>query len=383
MKRKLWGLWAALLGALLLFGACSAGHSAQYLLFGFGGAAVPGAAVTLREPAYVDYTVARYSYRDLSPVQQQAYRIVYNAVASQPERIVLPLLTEEQLSQVMTALKFENPHVLCMDTHYSYCAAGSACYVFPEYKDGVSGVEERTEKLMQAAKRILAAAPLGDPCSLELYLHDAVCSGCVYGDSPWADTAYGALVEGRAECGGYTAAAKLLFDMAGLESAVVSGKVRAGEGEDRHLWNAVSLNGAWYYTDLTWDDPVGSAPRHDYFNVSEAELAKTHFGYSAPAALRVTGGSDDFYRRNGLYCAEADWQRVLERALAAAIDADGVLEVKFAGESLYKRAQQALFAEGLLQTLTAPYFSGGGTVGCSYSGSADVCVLHIALQPQA
>ncbi len=385
MKRKLWGLWAALLSALLLFGACSAGQSAQYLLFGFGGAAAPGVMVPLQEPAGIDYTVTRVSYGELSAVQQQAYRIAYNALQTQQKRITLPLLAEAQLSQVMTALKYENPHLLCLDEHYSYTNTGSACYVFPEYKDTVEGARQRTEKLLEAARRILAAAPAGDAFLTELYLHDAICGGCSYGDGPWADTAYGALVEGRAVCGGYTAAAKLLFDMAGLESAVASGKVSSGGGEDWHQWNAVRLNGAWYYADLTWDDPVADAantPRHDYFNVTEAELARTHYGITAPAAVRADGEEHNYYRACGLYCRPGDWQQVLGGALGEALENGGTVEVKFADKALFARAQEQLFSGELLQTLAAPCINGPGKLGCSYSGSEDVCVLHIVLQPQ-
>lgn len=87
-------------------------------------------------------------------------------------------------------------------------------------------------------------------------------------------------------CAGYTAAAKLLFDLAGQPSAVVSGTAKEGETQIPHAWNAVALYGEWVYLDVTWDDPVGGDERHDYFNLTERELAETHFGFVLPGNIK-------------------------------------------------------------------------------------------------
>ena len=49
-----------------------------------------------------------------------------------------------------------------------------------------------------------------------------------------------------------------------------------------HAWNAIQLDGKWYYVDCTWDDPSGTAQkvsgseRHTYFCLSSALLALDH-----------------------------------------------------------------------------------------------------------
>lgn len=63
-----------------------------------------------------------------------------------------------------------------------------------------------------------------------------------------SDTAYGAIIENHALCGGYTDA-MMLF----LEKFNIKNYKKASEN---HVWNYVFLDDKWYNIDLTWDDPV-------------------------------------------------------------------------------------------------------------------------------
>lgn len=53
-----------------------------------------------------------------------------------------------------------------------------------------------------------------------------------------------------AVCQGYAAAYSALLNAVGIPNYVVSGSVPNGS----HAWNAVQLNGQWYYIDPTWND---------------------------------------------------------------------------------------------------------------------------------
>ena len=284
MKRKLLGI-LALLFALALLGSC-AGHGLR-LLLGNAGAAAP-AAVTFREPDYVDYTVYRFYYASLTPAQRQAYCLVYNGMLAHSEKILLPNLTETALSEVLDAVRLENPQILCVGTEYTYYRQGAALYLIPTYTMTGAQSEAMARAVVQRGKEIVAAAGDLDAYEMELYLHDAVCALSVYEDGANAANAYGALISGKAVCAGYTAAAKLLFDLAGLPNAVISGMTKDGGEEAPHAWNAVAPDGEWYYTDVTWDDPIGGTGKcRDYFNVGEEELSRTHYGYVLPHGVSI------------------------------------------------------------------------------------------------
>ncbi|MBR1779907.1 MAG: hypothetical protein IJ751_00695, partial [Oscillospiraceae bacterium] len=116
----------------------------------------------------------------------------------------------------------------------------------------------------------------------ELLIHDYLVDNNRY-DTRFMDDAdnhlaYSALCEGKSVCQGYSEAAHLLLEAAGVPSRTISG---TGHGED-HMWNCVQIDGAWYLLDITWDDPAAEdgsdlgMKLYDYFNVTEAQLSADH-----------------------------------------------------------------------------------------------------------
>ncbi len=81
-------------------------------------------------------------------------------------------------------------------------------------------------------------------------------------------TAYGALIEHKAICGGYTDAMYLLLDKMGVRSMRITSK--------SHIWNAVYVDGKWSHIDLTWDDGKYTNGKsflsHKYFMVDTPTL---------------------------------------------------------------------------------------------------------------
>ena len=327
------------------------------------------------EPAFVDFYVARLYYDALDETQQRAYRCIYNAVFSYPERIRIPSLTEAELREVMLALRGDNPILFFLNNTYSYSFGTGRSYVCPDYLSSGETADAELARLMEAARRIAAAAEAEtEPFARELKLHDALCAGCEYGTGAYDTGAYGALVNGRAVCEGYSFAAKLLFDLAGLESCVVSGAASANGASESHMWNAVRVSGDWYLLDCTWDDPVresgGPALRHSYFNLDEETMSRSHTPARIPPLPGCDGTAENYFRKLGLYCTAADWRAVMARALAEADPAEGA-EFRFESEALLEEAVQALFADGAIWEL----IPAGGR--CVYSQEPNTNTLYL------
>ena len=83
-----------------------------------------------------------------------------------------------------------------------------------------------------------------------------------------SNTAYGALIEGYAICGGYADSMKLFLDRFNIPNYKIS--------SENHIWNAVYLNDKWYHLDLTWDDPITKTGDdvldYNYFLIDTKEL---------------------------------------------------------------------------------------------------------------
>ena len=97
-------------------------------------------------------------------------------------------------------------------------------------------------------------------------------------------TAYGALHNKLAICGGYAQALQLLFEKAGIPCITVTGKL----GREDHMWNLARIDGQWLYFDATND-------RHN---------AAYGFHYCGVGADKLTQ-----------YSWDGDWSGQLARAL--------------------------------------------------------------------
>ena len=111
----------------------------------------------------------------------------------------------------------------------------------------------------------------------ELYFHDEVAKRVVYNEATHAHNAYGALVGGVAVCEGYAEAFQVLLHKVGIRAYLVEGSsINPSTGQpEGHEWNAVEIDGNFYYVDVTWDDQ-GEYLFHSYFNIPESVLTRDH-----------------------------------------------------------------------------------------------------------
>ena len=104
-----------------------------------------------------------------------------------------------------------------------------------------------------------------DMIDLELYLHDKLIDMVEYDDHtreitdennpPHNLTVVGALVDGRANCHGYSDAFYTLATMAGFEVSYMS----TYSNGDLHQSNTIKLDGKWYVVDVTFNDLDGAS----------------------------------------------------------------------------------------------------------------------------
>ena len=108
-------------------------------------------------------------------------------------------------------------------------------------------------------------------------VHDYVINNTKYdisrknGESEYhSDTAYGALYEGYAVCGGYSDTMSLFLNRMNIPNFKAS--------SDMHIWNVVNVNGQWLNLDLTWDDPISidglDYLEYDFFLIDSQRMLK-------------------------------------------------------------------------------------------------------------
>ena len=108
-------------------------------------------------------------------------------------------------------------------------------------------------------------------------VHDYIINNTKYdisrknGESEYhSDTAYGALYEGYAVCGGYSDTMSLFLNRMNIPNFKAS--------SDMHIWNVVNVNGQWLNLDFTWDDPISidglDYLEYDFFLIDSQRMLK-------------------------------------------------------------------------------------------------------------
>ena len=149
----------------------------------------------------------------------------------------------------------------------------------------LEAVREAVSLLDHVAKRVVRFMPEGLSTYDKYYYLAAVLSERVtYDMEPRSRyTAFGALVEGRAVCEGYSLAYALLCREADLWCAFRSGLPR-GEG---HAWNMIMLEDGIYNVDVTWCDVTDPYRErwYEYFVKSDADFED----HAATSGIASTG----------------------------------------------------------------------------------------------
>ena len=146
-------------------------------------------------------------------------------------------------------------------------------FIVPEYFFTKEQMSAETEKINAAADELLKGiTPSMPEFERERLLHDRLAKSITYDlNEKYAHTAYGALVNGRAVCDGYTQAFQYLLQRVGIQSFMVTGTGKGGN----HAWNIVRIDGRYYNVDLTWDDQERDT-FYAYFNLTDERIKDDH-----------------------------------------------------------------------------------------------------------
>lgn len=188
-------------------------------------------------------------------------------------------ISQAEVEMVFDAYRNDHAEHFWLGNTYSMSLDDSTIYaIYPQYLFSGDELINAKAEFESAVSKILSGVKSSmTDYEKELYLHDAIAQKVVYVDSANSHSSYGALVEGKAVCEGYAEAFQVLLHRVGIRSYLVTGasinpSTNAPEG---HEWNAVEIDGNFYYVDVTWDDQ-GDELYHAYFNIPKSVLTVDH-----------------------------------------------------------------------------------------------------------
>ena len=241
-------------------------------------------AVDAKQVGILDYQNDLY-IRNLSDAQKQVAQTLVDGMKAGESEIELnkPIQLDE-ISELYQRLKLADPELffLADQQNYEYSPLTQEVKVFHpnyiEYDDGLT-IPQRIEQLRQFRNSIIQDWHGRGEYECSVLMNDYLVDTITY--QPQAaheHNLYGALVERQAVCDGYALAYKYLADGLGMDCVVITGSAyedKAGYQQGmsqlqslnaqqimqwdsgyRHAWNAIQIDGHWYYTDVTYNDPV-------------------------------------------------------------------------------------------------------------------------------
>lgn len=241
-------------------------------------------AVDAKQGGVLDYHNDLY-IRNLSDAQKQvAQTLVDGMKAGQSEIELNQPIQLDEISELYQRLKLADPELffLADQQNYEYSPLTQEVKFFHpnyiEYDDGLT-IPQRIEQLRQLRNSIIQDWHGRGEYECSVLMNDYLVNTITYQpQAAHAHNLYGALVDRQAVCDGYALAYKYLADGLGMDCMVITGSAyedKAGYQQGmsqlqslnaqqimqwdsgyRHAWNAIQIDGHWYYTDVTYNDPV-------------------------------------------------------------------------------------------------------------------------------
>ncbi len=293
--------------------------------------------------------VTYYNYEMLNVYEQDIYDGLCRGLSNYQAEISLDSCDKDSLSKVFMFVLYDHPEIFWASGGYSYTVYPDHVTVRPKYTISASQKTKLSNKLNDTVSKIIRGAYLMDGLyEMVLYCHDYIVSHSEYDlkakDKPssnvYAGTAYGCLVEGKAVCAGYAKAFQLLLQKLGIGCGYISGVLHNG---GRHAWNYVFFGNAFYYVDVTFDDPVYSGNStgkdrimHNWFFVTTEEIERnrrvTYEGY-CPVCDKIVY---NYYYQKGLFFRTFDIDLIKESVFT--VDPRKGIEMKFGNQAAFEKA---------------------------------------------
>lgn len=150
-----------------------------------------------------------------------------------------------------------------------------------QVENNIAAFDDAVDQLAESARHV--TVPDGKSLTAEQvrYVHDYIThhtayrleNACKPENLGLIRTAYGPLVAGEGVCEGYSRALKAVLDELNIPCVLVNGVYRhTEESQELHMWTDVQVDGVWYGTDVTMDDPVTKVTDHGLDGYENDEL---------------------------------------------------------------------------------------------------------------
>lgn len=278
-------------------------------------------------------------------------------------------VSEETLWKIRRILDMEHPEIFWVEIGYRYEVCGNIVQGFkPIYRMTMEERQKRHREILQREASFLTGIRFtSSPYEKALRLYENMPRLITYDRDATVgqraedrkkklddcSTIYGAIVLGRAVCGGYAKAFQYILKKLGVESLNIKGEILQG---GRHAWNLLKLDDNWCHVDVTWGDGLKSFTEgyisYAWFGLPDYSVLRSRMPDDYEMLPRCVGNGCSYFIKKGRYLFM--WNpEVLEKMLHAALEEKkcAKMQFRFSNKENMHRAWTYLLEDGKIFSL--------------------------------
>lgn len=189
-----------------------------------------------------------------------------NVLLSQIETIIrnhrvnLKFTQSPTLDEIRNAVKWvmrDNPDIFWFAHQYHYDESSSTIYF--QYTFSTERIKNIQQSITDVVENDFCLEYVKTlPCQEQIaYVYKWLVTYCNYNtNSAYNQSIYSVFVRRNSVCTGYAKAAQYLFNLLGIESRLVFGRLHNDKEEGRHCWNIVKVDNQYYHFDACFGDSI-------------------------------------------------------------------------------------------------------------------------------
>ena len=317
----------------------------------------------------VDVSGDKYGYSLLSDSEKLVYSQIVEGIESVRTDISITPTKLDVLNKIFNYIVNDNPQYFWLNingyTYYYNPSTNESNRIVLAYYITADQKSAAVSAVQAAAANILSKVN-GSMTDYQkaIILHDALVNSVVYdGTATMMHNMYGALVDKRAVCDGYSRAYQYLLNKAGVYALIAVGDANNGKTTGPHAWNVIRMGGNYYHVDVTWDDSEAPASSvafyyqaYLYFGLTTQQIGADHTvslssGYPIPSC---TATEFNYFIKEGLlFSSYSSAKASLESMIRAANPTKfPYLKLRFTSKTEYEIAL-ANIGTDMIATMTA------------------------------
>ncbi len=306
-----------------------------------------------------------YAFERLTESGKTLYVEMLAIMENLAEDISVSTLSSDSIELIFDYIMMDHPEIFYVSgyryTNYTLDNVVTRVSFSGEYTCDASEVVRRQTRINEAVNRCLANAPSSeDDYYAVKYIYEYLIDNVEYDtQAPDNQNICSVFLGGRSVCNGYAKAAQYLLQRLGIECTFVTGSVTTKSGKsERHAWNLVLCNDAYYYVDVTWGDAsyqtvsgesadASKLPtvNYDYLNVTTDELGRHHELSDLIRMPICNSIADNYYVREDEYFTSPELTLVGELFDRRYKDGSGNVTIKCATDAVYSELFNQLITD--------------------------------------